>query len=277
MATVGQLYKSGQTSAVVRKQFWLDPSEIYAEDGYNIRDVDQQHVEEFHQAYLAGEYVPPLTVEVTSKGIKVIDGHHRLAGAMLAVAGGATLRLPVNDITGATEADKIALMVTSSQGKQLDPIERSRAYLRMKAQGWTNEEIAKKVKCSISSVANMLALAEVPESMKAMVKDNQMSYATAIEMVREHGVDAEKIAAESLSKAEEKGKKKVTKKVISDAPVFGKKQAMRLSELAVSFGVDESQDILGKADDEIVTCQVPASVAREFFALVSQYIGEGAK
>lgn len=274
MSTIGQMYKAGKTSAVVRKQFWMPPEEIYAEDGYNIRDVDQQHVEEFRDAYIAGEYVPPLTVEVTSKGVKVIDGHHRLAGALLAVAAGTQLRLPVNDITGATEADKIALMVTSSQGKSLEPLERSRAYLRMKAQGWTNDEIAKKVKCSISAVANMLALSEVPESMKVMVKENQMSYATAIDMIREHGPDAEKVAAESLGKAESQGKKKVTKKIISDAPVFGKKQAMRLTELAVSFGIDEDQDITGKPDDDVVTLQVPAGVAREFFALVSQYIGE---
>lgn len=287
MATIGQLYKSKQTAATPRKVFWVPLAELYVEDGYNIRDVDQAHVEEFRDAYLAGEYVPPLTVEVTQQGIKVIDGHHRFAGAKMAAETGLELRLEVNDITGTSEADKIALMVTSSQGKPLEPLERAKAYARLKAQGWTNDEIAKKVKRSPSDVANMLALAECPEPIKDMVRGGQMSYVTATELTRQHGTEAEAVAAQALEEAKAAGKDKVTKKFTEPKapkatkakpeaiqPPFGKDKLTRLADLAVHIELVHSDERLEDAeDDESMTLRAPAGVVREFMALVADYVG----
>lgn len=287
MATIGQLYKSKQTAATPRKVFWVPLAELYVEDGYNIRDVDQAHVEEFRDAYLAGEYVPPLTVEVTQHGIKVIDGHHRFAGAKMAAETGLELRLEVNDITGTSEADKIALMVTSSQGKPLEPLERAKAYARLKAQGWTNDEIARKVKRSPSDVANMLALAECPEPIKDMVRGGQMSYVTATELTRQHGTEAEAVAAQALEEAKAAGKDKVTKKFTEPKapkapkakpeniqPPFGKDKLTRLADLAVHIELVHSDERLEDAeDDESMTLRAPAGVVREFMALVADYVG----
>lgn len=287
MATIGQLYKSKQTAATPRKVFWVPLAELYVEDGYNIRDVDQAHVEEFRDAYLAGEYVPPLTVEVTQQGIKVIDGHHRFAGAKMAAETGLELRLEVNDITGTSEADKIALMVTSSQGKPLEPLERAKAYARLKAQGWTNDEIAKKVKRSPSDVANMLALAECPEPIKDMVRGGQMSYVTATELTRQHGTEAEAVAAQALEEAKAAGKDKVTKKFTEPKapkaqkakpeaiqPPFGKDKLTRLADLAVQIELVHSDERLEDAEpDESMTLRAPACVVREFMALVADYVG----
>lgn len=287
MATIGQLYKSKQTAATPRKVFWVPLAELYVEDGYNIRDVDQAHVEEFRDAYLGGEYVPPLTVEVTQHGIKVIDGHHRFAGAKMAAETGLKLRLEVNDITGTSEADKIALMVTSSQGKPLEPLERAKAYARLKAQGWTNDEIAKKVKRSPSDVANMLALAECPEPIKDMVRGGQMSYVTATELTRQHGTEAEAVAAQALEEAKAAGKDKVTKKFTEPKapkapkakleaiqPPFGKDKLTRLADLAVQIELVHSDERLEDAEpDESMTLRAPAGVVREFMALVADYVG----
>ena len=287
MATIGQLYKSKQTAATPRKVFWVPLAELYVEDGYNIRDVDQAHVEEFRDAYLAGEYVPPLTVEVTQQGIKVIDGHHRFAGAKMAAETGLELRLEVNDITGTSEADKIALMVTSSQGKPLEPLERAKAYARLKAQGWTNDEIARKVKRSPSDVANMLALAECPEPIKDMVRGGQMSYVTATELTRHHGTEAEAVAAQALEEAKAAGKDKVTKKFTEPKaqkapkakpeaiqPPFGKDKLTRLADLAVHIELVNSDERLEDAEpDESMTLRAPAAVVREFMALVADYVG----
>lgn len=287
MATIGQLYKAGATEAKPRKVFFVPLAELYVEDGYNIRDVDQAHVEEFRDAYLAGEYVPPLTVEVTQHGIKVIDGHHRFAGAKMAAETGLELRLEVNDITGTSEADKIALMVTSSQGKPLEPLERAKAYARLKAQGWTNDEIAKKVKRSPSDVANMLALAECPEPIKDMVRGGQMSYVTATELTRQHGTEAEAVAAQALEETKAAGKDKVTKKFTEPKsqkapkakpeaiqPPFGKDKLTRLADLAVQIELVHSDERLEDAeDDESMTLRAPAGVVREFMALVADYVG----
>jgi len=65
--------------------------------------------------------VPPLAVQVTELGIKIIDGHHRYYGAKLAQDAGYDIRLECKDFVG-SEADRIVFMVTSSQGRALEPL-----------------------------------------------------------------------------------------------------------------------------------------------------------
>lgn len=93
------------------------------------------HVAEFRDAFIAGESVPPLDVQVTEKGVKVIDGHHRYYGAIEATKAGADIiRLECKDFVG-NEADRIAFMVTRNRGKPLTALERAAAYQRLRNQG----------------------------------------------------------------------------------------------------------------------------------------------
>lgn len=214
MSTIGQLYKQGKTGATVRKTFLVPLSEIYIEEGYNVREIDKVHAEEFRDAFIAGEYVPPLAVRVTDRGVKVIDGHHRYYGARMATdAGHEIVRLECKDFTG-SEADSIAYMVTSSQGKALTALERASAYMRLRNQGWSNDEIAKKVKRSSSDVAQHLQLLECDNSLIDMVRRGEMSHSTALEMQRKHGTEATEVAKKSLAIARESGKSRVTKKAL---------------------------------------------------------------
>lgn len=231
MATLGQMYANKDTreGIAVNKTFMVPFDKLYVEEGYNIRDIDQSHVEEFAEAFSAGEYLPAMTVEVTARGVKILDGHHRYHGAKLAIERGhEVLRIECKDFVG-SEADKIAFMVTSSQGKQLSPVERANAYLRLKNQGWTNEEITKKVKRSVSDVQQHLSLSGCAPEILDKINKRQMSYATGIELQRAHGANAGLAADEAMEKALKEGKSKVTKAVT--APQFSAKQARRLVEL----------------------------------------------
>ena len=76
MSSLYQLYKhkdKNGTGTVVNKTYTVPLSELYVEPGLNIREIDQDHVAEFRDAFIAGESVPPLDVQVTEKGVKVID------------------------------------------------------------------------------------------------------------------------------------------------------------------------------------------------------------
>ena len=237
MATLGQMYANKDTreGIAVNKTFMVPFDKLYVEEDYNIRDIDQAHVEEFAEAFAAGEYLPAMTVEVTARGVKILDGHHRYHGAKLAIERGhEVLRIECKDFVG-SEADKIAFMVTSSQGKQLSPIERANAYLRLKNQGWTNEEIAKKVKRSVSDVQQHLSLSGCAPEILDKINKRQMSYATGIELQRTHGANAGIAADEAMEKALKEGKSKVTKAVT--APQFSAKQARRLVELMSNYKV----------------------------------------
>lgn len=231
MSTLARIYddkKNSDTDITTRKTYLLGVDELYVETNYNIRDIDQTHVEEFRDAFIAGEHVPPLAVKVTEKGIKIIDGHHRYYGAKLAQDAGYTLRLECKDFVG-SEADSVAFMVTSSQGRALLPLERAAAYQRLVNQGLEPAEIAAKVKRSITDVEQHLQLLTVGEPLIEMVKSGEVAATTAVALQREHGVKASSVAQQQMEKAKAAGKKKLTK---TDAmPQFSAAQARKMAEL----------------------------------------------
>ncbi|MEN4578188.1 chromosome partitioning protein ParB [Pantoea agglomerans] len=242
MSTLARIYddkKNSDTDITTRKTYLLGVDELYVETNYNIRDIDQTHVEEFRDAFIAGEHVPPLAVKVTEKGIKIIDGHHRYYGAKLAQEAGYTLRLECKDFVG-SEADSVAFMVTSSQGRALLPLERAAAYQRLVNQGLEPAEIAAKVKRSITDVEQHLQLLTVGEPLIEMVKSGEVAATTAVALQREHGVKASSVAQEQMQKAKAAGKKKLTK---TDAmPQFSAAQARKLAELIAKHSQTEQSD-----------------------------------
>lgn len=214
MSSLSQLYKSKDkngTETTVKKTFLVPLSEIYVEPGFNVREVDQIHVEEFRDAFIAGEYVPPLAVQVTEQGVKIIDGHHRYYGALAAQEAGTEIpRLECKDFVG-SDADRIAFMVTSSQGKPLTPLERAAAYQRLINQGWEPAEIAKKVKRSVADVDHHLQLLTCGDELIGMVRSGEVAATTAVALSREHGTQASAVAIEQMSKAKAAGKSKLTR------------------------------------------------------------------
>lgn len=231
MTNLAKIYDNkgkNDTNITTRKTYLLGVDELYVETGYNIREIDQTHVEEFRDAFIAGEHVPPLAVQVTPQGIKIIDGHHRYYGARLAKEAGFDIRLECKDFIG-NEADRIAFMVTSSQGRALEPLERAAAYQCMINQGWEPVEIAKKVKRSVADVDHHLALLTVGDGLIEMVKTGEVAATTAVAMVREHGVQASKVAQQQLEKAKASGKKKLTRSAAM--PQFSAAQMKKLVEL----------------------------------------------
>lgn len=220
MSTLARIYddkKNSDTDITTRKTYLLGVDELYVETNYNIRDIDQTHVEEFRDAFIAGEHVPPLAVKVTEKGIKIIDGHHRYYGAKLAQEAGYTLRLECKDFVG-SEADSVAFMVTSSQGRALLPLERAAAYQRLVNQGLEPAEIAAKVKRSITDVEQHLQLLTVGEPLIEMVKSGEVAATTAVALQREHGVKASSVAQQQMVKAKAAGKKKLTRSAAIVSP-----------------------------------------------------------
>lgn len=234
MSSLSLYYKGKEkngTDTTVRKTFLVPLSELYVELGYNVRDIDQQHAEEFRDAFIAGEFVPPLAVQVTGDRVKVIDGHHRYHGALMATEAGHEIpRLECKDFTG-TEADRIAFMVTSSQGKPLTALERAAAYQRLSNQGWSVGEIASKVKRSVADVDHHLQLLTCDDELIAMVKTGEVAATTAVALAREHGANAGAVATEQMGKAKAAGKKKLSRSAA--IPLFSAAKARRLAELLV--------------------------------------------
>lgn len=262
--------KEMNSDMTTRKTYMVPLSEIYAEVGYNVRELNQPHVSEFKDAFIAGEYIPPLAVEVTERGVKVIDGHHRYFGALAAnEAGCEVLSLECKDFIG-TEADKIAFMVTSSQGLALTPLERGAAYFRLENQGWSNSQIAQKVKRSESDVLQHLQLhKECSGYIKSLVRSGSLNYALAIDITREHGVYADKVVAKLMEKAESAGKKKITKSIAK--PQFPTTKTKRLIELVYKSTKLISQD---RQHDYLMLPKGVRDEVMEIFEAYRKYVEE---
>lgn len=263
MASLSQRYANKETrdGITVNKTYLVPVDQLYLEPGYNIREADEQHVEYFAQCWESGQPIPALTVipDVDGKRIKILDGQHRYLGALRAIERGVPIaRIECKDFTG-DEADKIAFMVSSSQGKQLDPLERAKAYVRLKGFGWTNEEIAKKVGRSVSDVQMHLSLGDVPDAIKQRINAGQISYANAVAVAREHGDDAVNVIDAAVEEAKAQGKDKVTAKTLKAKKV---KPIYRLIQL------------LKEADHMVVAEGHVAQETEEFLRLPSAELSE---
>lgn len=296
MTTIRKLYESKQITAKRNNTFLVAFQDLYMEPGYNIRDgeIDQGSVDGFCASFMAGSYVPAIGVDITDTGLRVNDGQHRYLGAQKAVSQGKTdLMLEVYDVTELPPAQRIGRMVKANDGTPTSPIARANAYARMKAEGMTNDQIAKEVHRSPSDVANFLALAACPEHLKEMVKAGQMSYVMAIELAKEHGEDAPAVAAEALEKAKAAGKEKVTKKFTAPkepkaqaepaAPAkpkakpvqgeFTKDQLIQMADLAVQLERVGNDCLDHYTDDKFVMIRTSVQNWRNLSALIDCYLG----
>lgn len=263
MSTLSILHKTREdtdTDIVPRKTYFVSLKDLYIEDGFNIRNINQAHVNYWRDTFIADEYVPAVVVEVTAQGVKLIDGHHRYKGALAANEAGKSIkRLECKDFVG-TEADKIALMITSSQGLPLTPLERGGAYQRLSNQGWSTTEIANKVKRSESDVIQHIQLNECSPYLKSLVNSGSMNYAIAIGIARQHGVYADREAARLMKKAADAGKAKVTKSIAK--PQFNAGKARRLVALLCDAAFDSTS-----GDSLILT----AGTAEEIRQILTAY------
>lgn len=299
MTTLRKLYESKQITAKRNNTFLVAFEDLYMEPGYNIRDgeIDQESVDGFCASFMAGAYVPAIGVDITETGLRVNDGQHRYLGAQKAISLGQTgLMLEVYDVTELPPAQRIGRMVKANDGTPTSPIARANAYARMKAEGMTNDQIAKEVNRSPSDVANFLALAACPEHLKQMVMAGQMSYVMAIELSKEHGEDAPAVAAEALEKAKAAGKDKVTKKftapkepkepkVLAEpaaptkpkaAPVqgeFTKDKLKQIADLAVQIERVGNDCLDHYTGDQFTILRTSVQTWRDLSALIDDYLG----
>lgn len=248
MTTLSKIYSDKETrdGIAVNKTYLVPVERLYLEPGHNIREADQEHVKYFADCWAAGSPIPALVVTPMADGrIKIEDGQHRYLGALMAISNGTPIaRIECKDFTG-DEADRVAFMISSSQGKPLDCFERAKAYVRLKGFGWTNEEIAKKVGRSISDIQMHLSLSDLPPEMKDRISQGQISYANAIQVNREHGSDAVKLVDEAIAEASEKGKSKITAKAIKPKkakPVDRLIELMKPAELVLMLNEGGSED-----------------------------------
>ncbi|MGL5293287.1 MAG: ParB/RepB/Spo0J family partition protein [Aeromonas sp.] len=165
-----------------------------------MRDLDQDHIDAMAQSYSEGKMMPALVIRTTKDGFKVIDGHHRLSAAKIA----GVQRLECKEFTG-TEAEQVAFMVSSSQGRNLKPIERAHAYRRLINLGMTKDEIAKSVSRSRADVDNHLLMLEAGDEVIQAIKDGEVAATEVQREMRKSGYGAQEKIMGAVKKALDNG------------------------------------------------------------------------
>lgn len=259
MTTLSQLYKQKDkngTGTTVKKTFMVPFEELYLEDGDNMRPLDEEHARKMRDLWKSGADLPALSVQVTEKGVKIVDGQHRYIGAGYAIADGISIpRIECKDFIG-TELERLAHQAGSNDGLAITPIQRARQYNRAKNLGHTVQEIAAAFHRSVTDVESHLQLLSSGEVLIGMVESGEVSASTAVALSREHGPKAATVATEGLAKAKAAGKKKLTRSAA--IPQLSPSRARRLAEL------------LADAEIENNRLTVPATALEEVVAIIGE-------
>lgn len=165
-STLSAFARANKEDATRRDDFWLSPSRIEIEAGYNVRGAGMdsgeyweqpeviEHIEKLAQAYERGDAIPPIKgkFDKETQTLKIRDGEHRYRGLMIAISRGAEIpKVRVEEVSG-DEINQQVVMLTSSETRPLTPIERAELYVRLYNRGLGYDQIALKVSTSTAHV-----------------------------------------------------------------------------------------------------------------------------
>ncbi|QIR16673.1 ParB/RepB/Spo0J family partition protein [Shewanella aestuarii] len=170
---------------------------IFVEEGFNIRDLNENHVTNFANAYRENKTVPQIIVKVVKNAegeyiCIVRDGHHRFAGGIQA---GKT-EFEVNEFQG-DKIDEVLLMIDTANGLPLNQLDLAAAVSRLKNEGLNNSEIGRRINKSSAHVGHLLDLLNMPQRLKDMVRNDMISATYARELFKEHGDKVMSVIASS--------------------------------------------------------------------------------
>lgn len=235
--------------------FEVDPRQVIIESGFN-RPIDPEHVKSIKKTVMAGGTLDPIWVRIdAASGDKpiLVDGEHRLKAVLEALDEG--LAEPPNGYKMAAQqfrgndAERVAHLLTSSQGLALTPLQRGQQYAKLAAFGWEPAQIADKVGKTSVHVAELITLAQADTSVQTMVSSGKVSAAVATKAVRKHGSNAAQELKTLLADAEKSGRKKITAKSVDGKTTNNLPEAIRLE--IVSGGTVKAQDVCPKHADLI--------------------------
>ncbi|WP_434728592.1 ParB/RepB/Spo0J family partition protein [Pseudomonas soli] len=219
-----QMIKDGDVRRADAMKVKLE--DLHEEPGFNLRtegDALEASIDALAEFIAGGGQIPPLEVRPRAEGgVWVVDGHRRRRSLLKLDNAGRLPRTPSKDpnqppeawiaVTAfeGNDADRVARIITSQENEKLSPLELAEGYKRLRAFGWTPEQIAKKVSKTRQHVEQVLTVGNANTDVQNLVAAGQVSATTAAQVVREHGDGAGKVLGAELEKAQAKGKKKVT-------------------------------------------------------------------
>ncbi len=252
MKTFKDMTKSGELKRADARKIKLE--DIHPEPGFNVRqqgEALEAHIENLKEYILSGGQLPALEVRPREDGgVWIVDGHSRHEAYKRAKAVGAPIEwISVVPFTG-NDADRIARMMTSNEGLKLTPLETAFAYKRLRGLGLDNPAIAKLVHKTPQHVGQVLLLADADTSVQQAVKDGDISPTAAVAVVKQHGDKAGEQIQVLKTKAQSKGKTKVTGTMATRKLTITREEATALDVLISRHHKDWKEIAEGLMDED---------------------------
>ncbi|MNP10946.1 Chromosome-partitioning protein Spo0J [compost metagenome] len=219
-----QMIKDGEVRRADAMKVQLE--DLHEEPGFNLRtegDALEESISALAEFIAAGGQIPPLEVRPRAEGgVWLVDGHRRRRALLKLDAEGRLPRTPNKDRPQVLEAwvpviafegsdaDRVARIITSQENEKLSPLELAEGYKRLRAFGWSVEQIAAKVGKTRQHVEQVLTVGNANTDVQNLVAAGHVSATTAAQVVREHGDGAGKVLGAELVRAQASGKKRVT-------------------------------------------------------------------
>lgn len=173
--------------------FKLDPRMLVRDPGFNSRKYDtpanKDHIENLYRAILRGEDLGLFKVFVKNGVALLRDGYCRSYAIEKALDTG--LEVPpvtVEEISKELEAKGgHEVILTTNNGKKLEPLERGRTYKVMLDSGhYTIQQIADIEGCSAVAVRNLIKAFELPQEVKVHIEQGHISYTQALNLQKQY-------------------------------------------------------------------------------------------
>jgi ParB family chromosome partitioning protein len=134
--------------------------------------IDEAELERLAASIRDHGVLAPILVSETLDGYRLVAGERRVRAARLA----GLERIPAV-VRQVADRDLLELaLVENLQREDLDPIEEAHAYRQLVDEfGFTQEQLAERVSRARSSVANILRLLDLPESIQTMIIDGRIT------------------------------------------------------------------------------------------------------
>ena len=162
---------------------YIDPRTIRIRKGFNHRDMTTDetiaHIEWLKESIKTSGVKVPLQVEWDARVPYLVSGECRLRASLLAIAEGASITIPVMQVSG-DEAAILVESMLSNCGKPPSQLEFGEGASKLKAHGWTDEKIATLVpphvglttdRAKLLYVKTAVELQNAPIEVKRMVKE----------------------------------------------------------------------------------------------------------
>lgn len=287
MGSLRGLAQAGDTGVRRVDSYRADPLLLVIEEGFNVRvarDPElRAHIDAFKESiklYITKddpenrkcvgglrEVFAPIDVAVQDDGaLLVTEGHSRTIAIRELIAEG--WEIAEVDVTGHKLDDKgrVIMMVRSSQGKNLAPVEKAEAFRRLADEhGMSVRAISDSVGKTVTPqrVEQLLLLGRAPAEIRQWVEDRVVTADSAIEMIREHKENAVEVLRALVdqkvgSRPVGKGQTRVS--------IPTKVQQNLMGALRANKGLSKTLKTLAKEEgweEQLVDVQLPAGVLHE--------------